>query len=148
MCNNPNQRVWLMCPYCDQEQEIPMVAQLYNCNCCGAYLAPCSLCNLDTCDCASCEFAKQCDELNAEQAKIIDAVAFIAKEVNKDEVQYTYAQMTLRRIGLISANYALKTQIEDLLDDFSTDNDLDESWWIEKYDVEDIFYKVYDFINH
>ena len=150
MCNNPNQKVWLMCPYCDQEQEIPMVAQIYECNCCGAYLAPCSLCNLDTCDCANCEFAKQCDEKNASQARIFEAVEYIANEldeVSKEEVRYTYAQMCLRGIGLTSANYSLKTQIEDMLNDFTIENNLERDWWFAHYVVEDVFYKIYDAIN-
>lgn len=33
---------------------------------------------------------------------------------------------------------SLKDEIEDLLDDFSQDNDLDEEWWSINYDIDTI----------
>lgn len=145
-----NQTMGQLCAYCDHESEVATRAEIHKCSNCGAYLAPCTLCNFDTCDCVNCEFAKKCDEKNASQARIFDAVEYIVNElddIDKEEVRYTYAQMCLRRIGLISANYSLKTQIEDMLNDFTIENNLDEDWWLAHYDVEDVFYKIYDAIN-
>ena len=53
-----------MCPYCDTENEIPMVKKIQSCSNCGAYIAPCSLCDMDNCDCANCELAKKAEEMN------------------------------------------------------------------------------------
>lgn len=149
MCNYSNQRMELLCPYCETENEVPMKAQIYQCNNCNAYLAPCMLCDMDTCDCANCEFAQKCDEKNAKQAKIHEAVEYIVKELDdmsKEEVRFAYTQMCLRSIGLVFANYSLKTRIEDLLNDFTIENNLEEDWWFVHYDVEDVFYKIYDAI--
>lgn len=149
MCNYSNQRMELLCPYCETENEVPMKAQIYQCNNCNAYLAPCMLCDMDTCDCANCEYAKQCDEKNASQAKIHEAVEYIVKELDdmsKDEVRFAYMQICLRGMSLVSANYSLKTRIEDLLNDFTIENNLNEDWWFAYYDVEDVFYKIYDAI--
>lgn len=149
MCNK-YQKMWLLCPYCDHENEVATRAEIHQCSNCGAYLAPCTLCNLDTCDCANCEFAKKCDDKNTSQAKISEAVEYIVNElddIDKEEVRYTYTQMCLRGIGLTSANYSLKTQIEDMLNDFTIENNLERDWWFAHYDVEDVFYKIYDAIN-
>lgn len=149
MCNNSNQRVWLMCPYCDQEQEIPMVAQIHECNCCGAYLAPCSLCNLDTCDCASCEFAKQCEQLNEKREHLLfDAISYVAKNVDKVGVIFTFHNMLLLREPLFRVNANLCDKIYDLMEEYGQDHELAEGWWLNYYDEEIVFEKVYDFINH
>lgn len=145
---NPNQKVWLLCHHCDFENEVTMEAKIHQCACCGAYLAPCSLCNLDTCDCANCELSKKAEELNKKQdTEMEKAIAFVANEVDKDEIEATYALMTLRRVPMFSVNPQLSDQISDLMEEYGQDNDLPEGWWLYEYDEEDIFLRVLDLFN-
>lgn len=144
---NPNQKVWLLCHHCDFENEVTMEAKIHQCACCGAYLAPCSLCNLDTCDCANCELAKKAEEMNKQVSDIDKAIAFVANEVDKDVIEATYALMTLRRVPMFSVNNQLSDKIYDLMEEYGQDNDLPEGWWLYEYDEEDIFLRVLDLFN-
>lgn len=140
--------VWLMCPYCDTEPEIPMVSKLYECNHCGAHLAPCSLCNLDTCDCANCELAKESEQLNNVREKSLnDAISYVANNVDKDEVNFTFHNMSLLREPLFRVNSTLCDEIYDLMEEYGQDHELEEGWWLTYYDEEVVFEKVFDFIN-
>ena len=104
---------------------------------------------MDTCDCASCEFAKQCDEKNEKRENLLfDAISYVANNVDKDEVNFTFHNMSLLREPFYRVNPSLCDEIYDLMEEYGQDHELAEGWWLNYYDEEIVFEKVYDFINH
>lgn len=143
-----NHEVYELCPHCSNETEITMEKVLHTCSNCGASIAPCSLCDMDNCDCANCELSKKAEAMNKERVSDMDnAIAYVAKQVTKDEIRATYALMTLRRVPMFSVNNQLSDQIYDLMEEYGQDNDLPEGWWLTEYDEEEIFLKMVDAIK-
>jgi hypothetical protein len=94
---------------------------------------------MDTCDCASCEFAKQCDEKNEKRENLLfDAISYVAKNVDKVEVNFTFHNMLLLREPLFRVNPNLGDKIYDLMEEYGQENDLSEGWWLSECDEEDI----------
>ena len=71
------------------------------------------------------------------EQKIIE---FIKKNVNIEEVYYTYGEMCVNRTPLYHQNPTLFNQIDDLVEEFCIDNDMDS----EDFDIEEIFDKIMD----
>lgn len=46
------------CPHCENEVELDEKFERQHCPVCGAMIAPCNMCDHDTCDCANCELDK------------------------------------------------------------------------------------------
>lgn len=136
---NPNQRVWLLCHHCDFENEVTMEAKIHQC----------TLCNLDTCDCANCELAKKSERLDKKrECLLFDAISYVANNVDKVEVNCTFHNMLLLREPLFCVNPSLCDEIYDLMEEYGQDHELAEGWWLNYYDEEIVFGKVYDFINY
>lgn len=56
------------------------------------------------------------------------------------DAQYTYSQMAMSRCSLSHQNPNLYNHIQDLMEDFGLDNDLDNDWYDEVgIDAEDMF---------
>jgi hypothetical protein len=91
-----------------------------------------------------------CNKFNkkSEKRHLFYAISYVAKEMDKDEVNLTYGLMAMQRVPMSSVNYALGDKIYDLMEEYGQDNDLAENWWLYEYDEEEIFLKVYDKLNN
>ncbi len=53
---NTNNKVWELCPHCEEEVELDAVkCKLQRCPNCGRMIKPCSMCDMDKCDCSRCD---------------------------------------------------------------------------------------------
>lgn len=57
------------------------------------------------------------------------------------DISYTYSKMCINRTNLKTEDYRLYEHINDLIDDFATDNDIEKEL-VSEFDIEDIFEKL------
>lgn len=67
-------------------------------------------------------------------------IEFVKANVDMEDVNYTYSKMCVNRTPLHYQNHSLYNQIEDLVEEFCMDNDMDN----EDFDIEEIFDKIMD----
>lgn len=72
--------------------------------------------------------------------KVTKMVEFIKANVNMEEVYYTFGEMCINRTPLHYQNHSLYNQIDDLIEEFCMDNDMN----CEDIDIEEIFDKIMD----
>ena len=58
------------------------------------------------------------------------------------EVEVTIRKMAQRREPLYAANHQLCNQIMDLLEEYGSDNDYPEGWWMNYMDEEEVLFKL------
>lgn len=56
-----------VCPHCGNEVVLKSEFRAQRCPECGKWIAPCSLCDSDHCDCRNCPVAREARKLNGEQ---------------------------------------------------------------------------------
>ena len=67
-------------------------------------------------------------------------IEFVKANVNMEEVYYTFGEMCVNRTPLYYQNPSLYNKIDDLVEEFCIDNDMDS----EDFDIEEIFDKIMD----
>lgn len=68
--------------------------------------------------------------------RIDRAVAFLRQNISSRDIQDEWEWIEQDRCPL---SYKMRDKIIDLMDEFTTDNELKEDWWQELYDEQDIF---------
>ena len=71
------------------------------------------------------------------EKKIIE---FVKANINMEDVNYTYSKMCVNRTSLHYQNPYLYNKINDLVEEFCIDNDIDNEY----FDIEEIFDKIMD----
>ena len=66
-------------------------------------------------------------------------IEFIINNINTDEIELTYSQMCVERCSLYIANHRLFTKIDDLVEEFCIDNEIEND-----FDTEDVFDELFD----
>ena len=66
-------------------------------------------------------------------------IEFIINNIDTNEIELTYSQMCIERCNLHSANYRLYTKIDDLVEEFCIDNEIEND-----FDTEDVFDELFD----
>lgn len=70
---------------------------------------------------------------------------YVASIVDQHECDNAFAQMCIERTPLKMVNHTLYGKIENAVEDFLEDNELDGEWLDDNIgDVEDIFYSLFD----
>ena len=70
---------------------------------------------------------------------------YIASIVDRNECDNTFAQMCIERAPLKMVNHKLYGKIENAVEDFLEDNELDGEWLDDNIgDVEDVFNSLFD----
>ena len=67
-------------------------------------------------------------------------IEFIKENVDMEDVNYTYSKMCVNRTSLHYQNHSLYNKIDDLVEEFCMDNDMDS----EDFDIEEIFDEIID----
>ena len=57
-------KIWEVCPHCEQEVELKPEMKIQICPECGKWICPCSMCDCDQVQCCNCELEKQAHQLN------------------------------------------------------------------------------------
>ncbi len=70
------------------------------------------------------------------------AIAYVRDNIDMDRVSYVRGRMYLRRTPLNCEDCALSDEIHDLMEEYSEDNDLNEGWWLEEVDEDDIIMRL------
>lgn len=70
---------------------------------------------------------------------------YVASIVDRNECDNTFAQMCIERAPLKMVNHKLYCKIENAVEDFLEDNELDGEWLDDNVgDIEDIFNSLFD----
>ncbi len=67
-------------------------------------------------------------------------IEFVKANVDMEDVNYTYSKMCVNRTPLHYQNHSLYNKINDLVEEFCIDNDMNS----EDFDIEEIFDKIMD----
>lgn len=65
-------------------------------------------------------------------------IEFITNNIDTNEIELTYSKMCIERCNLHSANNRLYTKIDDLVEEFCIDNEIEND-----FDTEDVFEELY-----
>ena len=57
-------KIWEVCPHCEQEVELKPEMKIQVCPECGKWICPCSMCDCNLVECQNCELEKQAHQLN------------------------------------------------------------------------------------
>ena len=56
-------------------------------------------------------------------------VNYILENVNVEEIRFTYSQMCMKKTDLARQNWELYNDLENYVDNFIEDNELDDEWF-------------------
>lgn len=66
------------------------------------------------------------------------AIEHVRRNVDLQDVLIAKLNMELNREPLYHVNNTLRDEIYDLMEEYGSDNELPEGWWLNRYDEEDI----------
>lgn len=78
------------------------------------------------------------------QEQYKDALNFVAQNINRNEEHNALIMINELHCPLSQASPRLYDQIDDLMEDYTTDHDLPRDWYYEFGDIEDIFWDMDD----
>jgi len=81
-------------------------------------------------------------EIDKKCKPIDEAIEYVRKHVDMDEVRLTIKQMDVMRYPLSVVNPQLFDTIYDTMEEYGQDNDLPEGWWFDEEEVESILFKL------
>lgn len=70
------------------------------------------------------------------------AIDYVRQNIDMDEVERTIGIMWKTREPLYVANHQLCNKIMDLLEEYGSDNDYPEGWWMNYMDEEEVLFKL------
>lgn len=71
-----------------------------------------------------------------------EAIDVVAQNIDRDEYFITLKRIDQWRCPMANANPNLYDEINYIIDDYTLDNDLEQDWYMEFGDIEDIFWKI------
>lgn len=71
------------------------------------------------------------------------ALEYVRKNIDIDYINYIVLKSMQMGCPPSMVDAFLADNVRDLLDDYSTDNDLPNDWWCNEYDIDEIIEKIY-----
>lgn len=71
-----------------------------------------------------------------------EAVAYVKANVSSEKVQHAKEVLAAHNMELADVDESLDDDINDLMEEFGSDHDLPEGWWLGYGTTEDILWKL------
>lgn len=71
-----------------------------------------------------------------------EAVAYVKANISSEKVQHAKEVLAANNMELADVDESLDDDINDLMEEFGSDHDLPESWWLGYGTTEDILWKL------
>lgn len=118
-------KVYELCHYCEREVELLAEFKVQECPNCGKYIAPCRMCDLNTCECDKCDLLDECDKLNRRKEMVYigrNEYCYMTQDIEED--------MSSPRTWDYSDNISDRVFIEEV---YRIDEDYigELEWWLE-----------------
>lgn len=73
---------------------------------------------------------------------ITKAIAYVRRNVDMDDVDYVINKVWKRHSSLSCESKDLEMKIHDLMEEYGSDHDLPEGWWLDEIEEEEILLRL------